>query len=236
MSTITLIGLDGAGKTTIANLLMQSSSRRMKYLYMGTAIGSSNYALPTSRLVQFLKKRRSGKTFTNNQRTLRPLEKRDARGSFAAAFRLVHRLSEEWYRQFLSWYFQLRGFVVLYDRHFIFECAPNDDQTHERRRLSDRIHFWLLSHIYPRPGLVFFLDAPPSVLFERKPEATLEYMTVRRRTYLDVGRRIRRFFCIDATQPPGDVLAEIQNHIDRILGNDAKRHDNAATSGSNRDR
>ena len=219
MSTITLVGLDGAGKTTIAKLLIQSSAQRMKYLYMGTAIGSSNYALPTSRLLHYLKERKSRSWTSGVQHSLRSLEKRDVRGRIAAVFRLCHRLSEEWFRQLVSWAFQLRGFVVLYDRHFIFECAPNNVEDQQHRILSDRIHFWLLCHLYPKPQLVFFLDAPPTVLFERKPEATLEYLTVRRKVYLKLGKKMPAFFRIDATQPPDAVLAEIQSQIDGMRGN-----------------
>jgi len=221
MSTITLIGLDGAGKTTIANLLLESSSRPMKYLYMGTAIGSSNYALPTSRLLHYLRQRKSRKRPLEVQQALRTLKKRNNRGRISAAFVLLHRLGEEWFRQLVSWVFQLRGFVLLYDRHFFFECAPNDGEDQEHRRLSDRIHFWLLSHAYPRPQPIFFLDAPPEVLFERKPEATLEYLAVRQRTYLNLGKQMPNFFRIDATQPPDEVLIEIQTHIDRIHENKA---------------
>lgn len=234
MSTITLVGLDGAGKTTIAKLLMESSVRPMKYLYMGTAIGSSNYALPTSRLLHYLRKRRSQNLAFEAQPTLRPLEKRSTRGRIGATFVLLHRLSEEWFRQLVSWSFQLRGFVLLYDRHFIFECAPSDVMEQARRRLSDRIHFWLLCHAYPTPKLVFFLDAPPEVLFERKPEATLEYLAERRRTYLQLGKQMPNFLRIDATQPLDEVLVEIQTHIDRIHGNEAEWHDTAEMPGSKR--
>lgn len=220
MSTITLVGLDGAGKTTIAKLLIQSSAHRIKYLYMGTAIGSSNYALLTSRLLHYLKERKSRTSTSGVQQMLRPLERQDVRGGIAAVFRLCHRLSEEWFRQLVSWNFQLRGFVVLYDRHFIFECAPNNVEHPQHRRLSDRIHFWLLCHLYPKPQLVFFLDAPPTVLFERKPEATLEYLTMRRKVYLKLAEQMPTFVRIDATQPPDAVLAEIQSHIDRMRGNE----------------
>jgi len=221
MSTITLIGLDGAGKTTIARLLLDSSARPMKYLYMGTAIGSSNYALPTSRLLHFLRNRKPRKLPSSAQPTLRPLKRKNTRSRIGATFGLLHRLSEEWFRQLVSWAFQLRGFVLLYDRHFLFECAPDDIADKTNRRLSDRIHFWLLSHAYPRPQLVFFLDAPPEVLFARKPEATLEYLAARQKTYLDLGKQLPRFFRIDATQSVNEVLSEIQTHIDRIHGTEA---------------
>jgi len=55
MSTIALIGADGSGKTTIARMLLESPPVKMKYLYMGLNTESSNYALPTSRLIYYLK-------------------------------------------------------------------------------------------------------------------------------------------------------------------------------------
>lgn len=192
----------------------------MKYLYMGTAIGSSNYALPTSRLLHYLRARKSKHLSIEKKQPLRTLKKEKKRGRIGAIFCLVHRLCEEWFRQSVSWILQMQGYVLLYDRHFIFECAPDDIADQEPRRLSDRIHFWMLSHVYPKPEFIFFLDAPPEVLFERKPEATLEYLEVRRTTYLKLGRQLSNFFRIDATRPPKQVLADIQNRIDRIQGDE----------------
>ncbi len=57
MFTVALIGGDGAGKTTVANAILQDSGLPIKYLYMGLSTRSSNRALPTSRLVLLLKKR-----------------------------------------------------------------------------------------------------------------------------------------------------------------------------------
>ena len=42
MATIALIGADGSGKTTIAKMLLESPPAKMKYLYMGLNIESSN--------------------------------------------------------------------------------------------------------------------------------------------------------------------------------------------------
>ena len=213
---IAIIGLDGAGKTTIAKGLLASSSRPMRYLYMGTAIGSSNYALPTSRLLHSLRDYRHRSEPDSYKRNLRRLERQDNMGRIGAFFRLLHRLSEEWFRQLVSWTLQLRGFIVIYDRHFIFECAPDASSGDKNRRLGDRIHFWMLSHAYPKPQHIFFLDAPPEVLFDRKPEATLEYLAVRRKTYLELGKQMPNFVRIDATRPEDEVLMDIQTHIDHL--------------------
>src|SRR3989442_325936 len=56
MSSIAIIGPDGAGKTTITRMLQASSSLPLKYLYMGINIEASNFALLTSRLIEHLKR------------------------------------------------------------------------------------------------------------------------------------------------------------------------------------
>jgi thymidylate kinase len=55
--TVALVGGDGAGKTTIAKSLQESSELSWKYMYMGISLISSNKALPTSRLIRFLRLR-----------------------------------------------------------------------------------------------------------------------------------------------------------------------------------
>ena len=57
MATIALIGSDGSGKTTIIRKLQENFPMSMKCIYMGLNIESSNYSLPTSRLILKLKLR-----------------------------------------------------------------------------------------------------------------------------------------------------------------------------------
>ena len=53
MATIALIGADGSGKTTIANRLLEEQPIKLKYLYMGLNIESSNHSLFTSKLIYY---------------------------------------------------------------------------------------------------------------------------------------------------------------------------------------
>ncbi len=126
--------------------------------------------------------------------------------------RLANRVSEEWFRQLVCWQYQLRGYVVLCDRHFVFDFAEVEGDP--ARRLSDRIHAWLLRRTYPRPDLVIFLDAPPEVLMARKGEATLEILGARRKAFLRMGESTANFVRVDATQPLDSVYAEVTDHID----------------------
>jgi len=222
MFAVALIGADGAGKTTIAEKLMQVFPFPIKYLYMGLNIDSSNIALPTSRLINFFKQNSYTGSKENNDNcqssgpvlNARGDREIDRRGKVGAAARLLFRLTEEFYRQIISWYYQARGYIVIYDRHFLFDFAsPNGDSKNENKRLSDRLHWWFLNNLYPKPDLTIFLDAPEEILFERKGEATLEYLRLRREAFIEQEKRIINFIRIDATKDIDSVLGEVTKNI-----------------------
>ena len=128
-STIALIGPDGSGKSTVAAALMSQPVVPLKYLYMGTSIESSNHALFTSRLAHRWKVYQHKKALQQQgevvpeQITLHGAEHRiDKRGKLGGGIRLLRRISEEIYRQLISWGYQGLGNVVLYDRHFLFDA------------------------------------------------------------------------------------------------------------------
>ena len=51
MTTVALIGPDGAGKTTVARKLADVLPVPVRYLYMGVSTDSSNVMLPTTRII-----------------------------------------------------------------------------------------------------------------------------------------------------------------------------------------
>lgn len=222
MSTVALIGADGAGKTTIANKLQKSYPRPLKYIYMGLNIESSNYALPTSRLILRLKliaiKKKAeeiGNTdpeFLTTHHIAHRSQKRNKLGVFLRTF---NRLAEAWYRQFISCIFQLQGYIVLYDRHFLFDTAPFPGQEHSQP-FADRAYRWLLANLGPQTDLVIFLDADPETLLSRKQEVPLEYLANKRASFLAQGQRTSNFVRIDATQPIDKVFAEVIQHMMQI--------------------
>lgn len=221
MFSIALIGADGAGKTTIANKIKNELQLPIKYLYMGINVESSNVALPTSRFVQFIKnfrQRDSQKNSGSSKSSPTSLHNRSSAkrtgGKLRASARLVNRLLEEWYRQFISWRYRKRGFVVLYDRHFIFDFFENGHEFSDGKMpMSDKIHRWSLQKFYPRPDLTIYLDAPAEVLYARKEEATIEYLEARRRAFNECGKITKNFFKVDATQPLERVYSIVAEHI-----------------------
>jgi thymidylate kinase len=222
MFSVALIGPDGAGKTTIARMLEKSFPLPVKYLYMGVSYGSSNVALPTTRLAEYLKRIRREKP-RHALPARAPVEAqrapRQSSGKLRAILRLLNRLAEEWYRQWLSWKHQRKGCIVVYDRHFQFDFELNNKGKHPAlrgQRFTDWLHRWCLANLYPRPSLVIYLDAPAEVLFARKGEMTLEWLESRRQAFLRQGRQTPNFVRIDATQPLAAVYAEVTNYIVRF--------------------
>lgn len=232
MATVALIGADGSGKTTIANMLLKSPPVKMKYLYMGLNIESSNYALPTSRfvyklkLLKYKKKNKDLKNIKLKNLSLHELNDdryTDTRNRLGAIARLINRLAEAWYRQLISWIFQIRGYVVLYDRHYIFDSATNQtDKADKNRRLTSKIHHWMIHNMYCKPDLTILLYAPAEILYERKKEADLEYLEERTRSFLSIGKRLENFVKVDATQPIEKVFRDVYNTTREFLVKNTK--------------
>jgi thymidylate kinase len=221
--TMALVGADGAGKTTIAKKILQSYPNSIKYMYMGASIDSSNFALPTSRLLSYLKRR-----------TLRPMlassgavppaallsddmKNRLPRGRIVKGLGLVNRVAEEWYRQFFVWAYRLCGSVVLCDRHFLFDYACRGlGSQNGKMQFSVRVHCALLNRLYPKPNLVIFLDAPTELLYRRKPEWSLDHLKRQRLGILETSRMCRNFVRVNAAQSMEKVVSDVMDSIQRF--------------------
>lgn len=217
--TVALIGPDGSGKTTIAKRLLESFPLPITYLYMGVSVESSNVALPTSRLVHWWKVHKHKQSLRASGAdvpavvSLHSLEHRNVqRGMLGATARLVNRVAEESYRQVISWVYQRRGYVVLYDRHFLFDCCPTPSDA-PPQRWTDRLHRWFLQRVYPKPRLVILLDAPPEVLYARKQEVPTDYLQANRDSLWAKKSFVADFVRVDSTQPVDQVVARVSELI-----------------------
>lgn len=216
MFTVALIGPDGAGKTTVGQLLKDRLPAPVQYLYMGVSTDSSNVMLPTTRAVHALKRALGGKPDVAGPPDPNRVKKKPTGpikrsvSEARAVLRLGNRITEEWYRQWLTWRYQRQGKIVLFDRHFFTDYFAYDVVDNgQTRSVTQRIHGYMLNHIYPKPDMVIYLDAPGAVLFARKGEGSVEALERRRQDYFQIGDYVDYFATVDATQPLEHVVDQV---------------------------
>ena len=221
MVSVALIGGDGSGKSTIAKMLVEKFPEPIEYIYMGSSLESSNYALPWSRLAVKMKRRNYRKQAEAKGiddpifLTTHHMEHRQRKSSaLRTLLRLTNRSMEVGYRYLISWSFQRRGYNIVYDRYYLFDIKV--DHSSDSLDLSQRItntFYVFMKHIFPSPDLIIFLDASPQVMVERKNEATVEYLTAWRQTWVQQGSTFSNFVRIDADPPIEEVYANVENMI-----------------------
>lgn len=221
MFTVALIGGDGAGKTSIAKRLVEVCPLPTKYIYMGINPQAGEYSLPTSRL-NFVLKQRNHKKLNGISKDVNDKDisspyfeySKTARGPVLTILRHLNRLVEAWYRQFVSIYYQLRGYVIIYDRHPLFDTAPLEKKSKStiESRINNLNH-WVFQYLFPKPTMSIYLDAPAELLHARKGESTPNYLDRQRSAYMKQGEKNRNFVYVDATQPLEKVFTEVQRII-----------------------
>ena len=220
MRSVALIGPDGAGKSSMAREVARRVGSPARYLYMGVNLEQSSLTLPTTRLALAIKRARGGGprmtadwSGTESRSGGRPRLVREA----YAGVRLMGWLAEEWFRALVARIYNWRGYLVVFDRHFLFDYYAGHVRRHPGQLLATQLHGMLLRRFYPRPDMVICLDAPAAVLHARKREQSVESLERRRQEYLSLAAVAPDFNVVDATQPVPVVLDEIMAMIQARL-------------------
>jgi len=222
MISVAIIGPDGAGKSTISQqLALEALPAPVKPIYMGVNLEASSLMLPTTRLALTVKRRRGRRADMMSPSQAQAAgtgtpAKRAAKAG-ARGVRLLMWLAEEWFRQAVAEYHRRRGSIVVFDRHFYADYYHFDVAAEGRRSLSSRVHGWLLRHAYPKPDLVICLDAPGQVLYDRKQEASVEWLERRRQQYLQLAKVLPDFVVVDGDRPLESVRREVATVIGAFI-------------------
>jgi len=211
--TVALVGADGAGKSTISQMLEREPLPfPVKRVYMGVNLESSSLMLPTTRLLLAAKRARGrAPDLVAEAAPAPPAGRRGRRWQRHAkdAARLTVWLLEEWLRQAVAATYARRGYLVVFDRHFYADYYHSAISPTGAPDALRRLHGWTLQHAYPKPDLVICLDAPGEVLFARKPEATADWLEQRRRQYLGLADVVPAFAVVDADRPLQAVFTDV---------------------------
>lgn len=214
--SVALIGGDGSGKSTLAERLLVGLDMPAERIYMGANLESANYTLPWSRLALTLRLRKLKKeadergitdpTFV----TTHHMSHRNRSSSPArTALRLANRLTEAAYRNGIAELFKRRGRHVIFDRHFLFDVYVEDGPFSSLGSVEriNRLYYWILVTLFPKPDLILFLKADPEVMVARKPEATIEYLREWNDYWSRRGRSFSQFVELDANMSADEVFA-----------------------------
>ena len=106
------------------------------------------------------------------------------------------RVLKSWRRYAVARFYVALGYLVIFDRYTFDALLPVGQPQRKLRRAAN----WMLAHACPAPDLVFVLDAPGSLMFERKGEHHPEYLEEQRQHFLRMSERLPNAVAIDATR------------------------------------
>lgn len=203
--TVAFLGPDGAGKSTVTSVVAPELGARV--VYLGVNLDEDTIALPTTRLLRVLRRRRIAAAARHGvQEGAGP--RSVGRGAGGRVY-LLNLMLEEWYRALIVAYHVWRGRTVLLDRHVVADYYPWDDD----RTLLRRVHAALLRAWYPRPDLTIVLDAPAELLHRRRAEDPVVELDRRRHRCLEAAASMPRHVVIDASQPLDAVTAAVREAV-----------------------
>lgn len=81
--------------------------------------------------------------------------------------------------------------------------------------ILDKLDFFWMKILFPRPNIVFYIDCPENIAFSRKHDEftpNIEYLIDRRKLYLELSEKYN-WITIDGTLPIEDIAAGIKNKV-----------------------
>ncbi len=197
---IALIGLDGAGKTTISKLLDISLRKQglkvcviqpFRYFLLKPVVAAA-------RIVVKLLRRSSNKDS-------HPLLFKGQKTLFVRQWPYLVALDNLLYYIISIKPKLLLGYYVISDRYF-YDLAINFDYYGYSSACAGRFY----RHVIPKPDIAFVLDISPDIAMLRANELDIMYFREQRERYLELAREFG-LRVIDVERPVQKVLGDIES-------------------------
>lgn len=205
LKLINIIGIDGAGKTTLAKGLAHKLKKQDPNIRYAYCQYFAKLLYPIKLLAKLTVMRRTNE-FKNYGEYNRTKQQTSRKYPFFAGIYTAVWLMDYLFQIFFKVVLKLLAGQHLVIDRYIFDIAVNLSLTAGRdtafaRRLIDRF-FWFC----PRPDHVFFIDLPEEIALSRKDDIQdIAYLTERRRRYLILAE-VYGFTVLDGTMSRTLVL------------------------------
>ncbi len=208
-SFVAVLGPDGSGKSTIAELLRKEICRIMLKDNENVNIVHFRPSIfPNLKKLFYGKKYdEATENFTNPHRA-KPV-------GFLSS---LLRLSYYWLDYIIGYWFHLRkkcvaGEIFIFDRYFYDFIV---DPHRSRINLPDWIRFLFLK-MTPKPDIVFFLDCNAKTILGRKKELAEEEIIRQLLVYRGLTIKYKNFFPVNSEKPEDEIVNSIvKEYIKRI--------------------
>lgn len=213
--TILLMGLDGSGKTTLANELHAQFSSRGKESVVVWAGLIPILTRPLIAIAKFLfvRKHDKFKDFHGHREARRAGMRKlaFARNAFLIIL-LLDYLPQVFFKVTLR---RLMGKYVICDRYFhdlmLYYCVTTNAKPEQMLSLTRFAY-----RIFPKPDLCYFVSVPVEVALSRKADVpSLEYLN-ERKTYYEKLIATFDIAILDGTQPPADNCNRILTDLSHL--------------------
>ncbi len=193
--TVVLCGADGCGKSTASSLLVQELAGTFP-----PDKGAHYHWKPPV----FTGKRQAARAPVTAPHAIKPRA-----FPVSVAFFTLH-----WVEFVLGAFLRLKprkfkGGLTIIDRYYYDFFVDQRRYRLQVPMILVRLGHWFL----PKPDVVFALDAPTSVLRQRKQEVPEAETERQRQAYADLVRGLPNGRVIDATQTPEEVAVSMRRHI-----------------------
>lgn len=198
-----LVGLDGAGKTTLARNIAtlacnESAIAGVRYFH---------WLPPLQRTLEFPLPE------PGNQPRKAALDRNAIQATLS-----VLRLGKNLLRAQLAWWWRLRswrqrGYLVLVDRYFYnYYLDPVSVKYYGPRWVLN-----MLTKRFPKPEIVITLSAPPEILLQRKQELTEAEMRAQAATLQELKFPTGQVIAADASEPAAVVAQKTMSALRKML-------------------